>query len=174
MDEENENGLPGNHVSLPPRVKKPMSGTNIAVIVVVAVAACITVLTVVQSSHSVPASDSTATVLITPPPSAALPTGYVRPTAAPQDNQWYVVDSITGECKKDQGPAETIQTFKNAEMPYEVIEDVVEDGKPMQVRLQVRDGVEAMQAVFYRGKDRCQDQADKKKRATSEELNRYK
>lgn len=173
MDEENENGLPGNHVSLPPRVKKPMSGTNIAVIVVVAVAACITVLTVVQSSHSVPASDSTAPVLITPPP-AALPTGYVRPTAAPQDNQWYVVDSITGECKKDQGPAETIQTFKNAGMPYEVIDDVVEDGKPMQVRLQVRDGVEAMQAAFYRGKDRCQDQADKKKRATSEELNRYK
>lgn len=174
MDEENENGLPGNHVSLPPRVKKPMSGTNIAVIVVVAVAACITVLSVVQSSRSVPASDSTSTVLITPPPAAALPTGYVRPAAAPQDNQWYIVDPNTGECKNNQGPAEMMQTFKKAGLPYEVIDDVVEYGKPIQVRLQVRDGVEAMQAVFYRGKDRCQDQADKKKRATSEELNRYK
>ena len=87
---------------------------------------------------------------------------------------WFVIGNYTGKCEKDEGPAKTMEKFKAAEIPYEVKDDVVEAGKPMQVRVVVHDGVESMQAVFYRGKARCQEQLDKKKQATDTGLNRYK
>lgn len=92
-----------------------------------------------------------------------------------KDVDWYIIENYTGKCKKDEGPAKTMETFKAGGMPYEVKDDIIGvSGKPLQVSVVVRDGVEAMQAVFYRGKERCQEQVDKKKQATDAELNRYK
>lgn len=90
------------------------------------------------------------------------------------DTRWFIIENLTGKCQPDEGPAEMISSLKKLGQSYKVIEDVVVDGKPYQVRLLLRDGVESGEIVYYRGKNRCEAQAKQKKQANVKELERYK
>lgn len=87
---------------------------------------------------------------------------------------WYAIQNVTGECKEDEGPAALMKSLKTLGQPCQVIDDVVEGGKPVQVKLIINDGVESVQAIYYRGKERCQAAANKRQQDTDAELNKYK
>lgn len=116
---------------------------------------------------------------VMPPAQPTQPTQPIQPKQ-PQDLQddkggdWYVIQNITDKCVPDEGPAEMIKNLKTLGQPYQVVEDIVEGDKPMQVRLLLNDGVESGQIVYYRGKSRCEAQVLKKKQANDAELERYK
>ncbi|MDD2321314.1 MAG: hypothetical protein PHO83_14815 [Geobacteraceae bacterium] len=87
---------------------------------------------------------------------------------------WYIIENYTGNCKPDEGPSDMIKNLKALGQPYQIVEDIIEGGRPMQVRLLLSDGYESGQIIYYRGQTRCQSEADKKKQSTNLELNRFK
>lgn len=95
-------------------------------------------------------------------------------SSAEKKDGWYAVDRFSGQCIKDKGPAEMIKSLKIVGVQYTAKDEVVENGKPMQVRLILDDGVTAGQIIYYRGMDRCKAQAAKNKRSNDAELNKYK
>lgn len=171
------NSLPEGHAQRPQR-HAPWSSSKIFTTFIVVAVACIILLAFIKSNWSQPnprlSGQPSAQPAATLPPESDANRQITTAQVDDKGGDWYIISNHTNKCEPDEGPAKMMATFKQAGMPYEVIDDVVEGGKPMQVRLQVRDSAEALQAVFYRGKARCQAQADKMKQSTDSELNRYK
>jgi hypothetical protein len=145
-------------------------------------AACIATIAYLMPSGSLTnaESENKSAPAFTPISSVSQQTEAIKPTVdAPVTHEnkggtWYVIENSTGKCKADEGPVEMMKSLKALGQPYEVKEDVVEGNRPMQVSLLLNDGNESGQIVYYRGKTRCRAQADKKKRSTDAEFNRYK
>jgi len=57
---------------------------------------------------------------------------------------------------------------------YDVVDDIVEDGKPMKVRLNMEEGLTTYSITYYRGKALCQADAKERKQTLDAEINRYK
>lgn len=110
------------------------------------------------------AGASTASILNTPKSS------HIAET----DNRWFIIENVTGKCRPDEGPAKMIKNLQALGQPYNIIDDDIVDGKPLQVRLLLHDGFESGQIVYYRGENRCKEQATINKQANDLELNKYK
>lgn len=144
--------------------------------------ACIAAIAYLRPSDSIPNSGREVDIApeFSPLSSVTQQQKLTRPpteTAIASDDKggdWFVIENHSGKCKPDEGPADMIKSLKTLGQPYKIKEDVVEGNRPMQVSLFLSDGVESGQMVYYRGKARCQAQADKKNQSTNSELNRYK
>ena len=138
-------------------------------------AACIATIAYLKPSNEtrIPVRE-TEPPLIAQQAEAAKPAVVTLAVSDDKGGDWYVIENHSGKCKPDEGPADMIKSLKTLGQPYEIKEDVVEGNRPMQVSLFLSDGVESGQMVYYRGKARCQAQADKRKQSTDSELNRYK
>lgn len=98
----------------------------------------------------------------------------VRAKPTSKDNRWYIINNDSGKCAKSEGPSELIKVFRALGQSYEIVDDVVEDGKPMQVRILFKDPSGAFQLAYYRGKKCCINEALNYKRTSDKEVNRYK
>ena len=87
--------------------------------------------------------------------------------------KWYAVSNETGKCIKDEGPASFIKILQELKEHYEVSDDVIEYGIPIQVTVKVYQGLDGQAITYYRGKNLCDSVLNAKNSKKQAEMDKY-
>ena len=88
-----------------------------------------------------------------------------------EKKDWYAINLLEDRCK-EYSVAATIRAYQTIHTPYQVIDDKIENGRPVQVT--IKDLSDSTYMTFYYGIERCQEALKGKNVKNEKELEKYK